>query len=40
MLCLFLAMFVSDWEDNNEGVAPKDLTDVNEQFLTAAEDGN
>uniref|UniRef100_A0AC34F8G2 Ankyrin repeat domain-containing protein 49 n=1 Tax=Panagrolaimus sp. ES5 TaxID=591445 RepID=A0AC34F8G2_9BILA len=33
-------MFVSAWEEDEEGIVEKDLADPKEQFLTAAEDGN
>lgn len=33
-------MFVSNWEDDEVGIQPKDLNDPAEQFLTAAEDGD
>lgn len=33
-------MFVSAWEEDEEGIMEKDMEDPREQFLTAAEDGN
>uniref|UniRef100_A0AC35FE04 Ankyrin repeat domain-containing protein 49 n=1 Tax=Panagrolaimus sp. PS1159 TaxID=55785 RepID=A0AC35FE04_9BILA len=33
-------MFVSAWEEDEEGITQKDMQDPKEQFLTAAEDGN
>uniref|UniRef100_A0A7E4VPP3 ANK_REP_REGION domain-containing protein n=1 Tax=Panagrellus redivivus TaxID=6233 RepID=A0A7E4VPP3_PANRE len=33
-------MFVSAWEEDEDGITEKDLTDPKEQFLTAAEEGN
>lgn len=32
-------MFISNWEDDTEGIIEKDLSDPKEQFLTAAEEG-
>lgn len=32
-------MFISNWEDDDEGIEKKDLSDPKEQFLTAAEEG-
>ncbi|KAH7699957.1 Protein F26F4.12 [Aphelenchoides avenae] len=34
------SMFVSGWEEDDEGIEPKDLSDPTEQFLTAAEEGH
>lgn len=34
------SMFVSGWEEDDDGILEKDLTDPSEQFLTAAEEGN
>ena len=33
-------MFVSAWEEDEEGIVEKNLEDPKEQFLTAAEEGN
>ncbi|KAI1695267.1 ankyrin repeats (many copies) domain-containing protein [Ditylenchus destructor] len=33
-------MFVSNWEEDDVGILPKDMSDPREQFRTAAEEGN
>lgn len=34
------SMFVSGWDDGDDGIQEKDLSDPCEQFLTAAENGD
>lgn len=33
-------MFVSNWEDDDEGIVSADMSDTKEQFLLAAENGD
>lgn len=33
-------MFVSAWEEDEDGIEEKNMEDPKEQFLTAAEEGN
>lgn len=34
------SMFVSGWDDGDQGIEEKDMSDPKEQFLSAAENGN